>query len=65
MVGDGAAMLVRRALAATGVHVESVRGSALARFLALYDERLLASTRLYDGMADTIDGSLTTRSSRC
>ena len=54
MVGDGAAVLVRRALAATGVHVESVRG-ALDRFLVLYDERLLASTRLYDGMAEAID----------
>ena len=31
------------------------RITILARFLALYDERLLASTRLYDGMADTID----------
>jgi phosphoglycolate phosphatase len=54
MVGDGAAVLVRRALAATGVHVGSVRG-ALDRFLVLYDERLLASTRLYDGMAEAID----------
>ena len=54
MVGDGAAVLVRRALAATGVHVASVR-DALRAFSGLYDERLLASTRLYDGMASTID----------
>ena len=59
MVGDGAAVLVRRALAATGVHVASVR-DALERFLVLYDERLLASTRLYDGMASTIDELATT-----
>ena len=54
MVGDGAAMLVRRALAAAGVRVQSAH-HALERFLALYDERLLSSTRLYAGMAETID----------
>jgi len=54
MVGDGAAMLVRRALAAAKIQRRS-GDPILARFLALYDERLLVSTRLYDGMADTID----------
>jgi len=53
MVGEGAALLVRRALRAASV----ARGdldAALARFLALYDERLLAHTRLYDGTLDAI-----------
>jgi phosphoglycolate phosphatase len=54
MVGDGAAVLVRRALADAGLRVASAR-EALQRFLTLYDERLLVSTRLYDGMADAID----------
>ena len=48
MVGDGARELVRRLLAATGVEVPL--DEALARFLAFYDERLLATTRPYDGI---------------
>jgi phosphoglycolate phosphatase len=54
MVGDGAAMLVRRALTATGVRVTSLH-DALERFLELYDDRLLATTRLYDGIPDVLD----------
>jgi len=54
MVGDGAAMLVRRALTATGVQMTSLR-DALERFLELYDERLLATTHLYDGMHHVLD----------
>ena len=54
MVGDGAAMLVRRALASAGVRVQSAH-HALNRFLALYDERLLSSTHLYAGIAETIE----------
>jgi phosphoglycolate phosphatase len=54
MVGDGAAVLVRRALSATGVHVTSLR-DALERFLELYDERLLATTHLYDGIRDVLE----------
>jgi phosphoglycolate phosphatase len=53
MVGDGAAVLVRRALAATGI--PDPDGTALPRFLELYDERLVATTRLYDGMEAAID----------
>lgn len=53
MVGEGAALLVRRALAAAGLDPESP--DALARFLRLYDERLLAHTRLYDGIAEAVD----------
>ena len=53
MVGDGAAVLVRRALAA--VHLPDDPAIALARFLELYDERLLRTTRLYDGMEAVLD----------
>lgn len=51
MVGEGAAMLVRRALAAAGVIDD---GSALERFLAIYDTRLLRHTRIYDGIPEAI-----------
>jgi phosphoglycolate phosphatase len=53
MVGDGAAVLVRRALAAAGLDADTP--GALARFLALYDERLLATTRLYPGVRSALD----------
>lgn len=52
MVGKGAAVLIRRALAATGVDVDL--RAALARFLELYDERLLVHTAPYEGMADAL-----------
>jgi phosphoglycolate phosphatase len=51
MVGEGAATLVRRALAASGI---SDPGGALVRFLQIYDTRLLLHTRVYDGMADVV-----------
>ena len=54
MVGEGAALLVRRALAAAGVTRDDL-DAALKRFLELYDERLLAHTRLYDGTRETLD----------
>jgi len=47
MVGDGAAVLVSRAFAACGIEAPS---DALARFLAIYDARLLDHTRPYDGI---------------
>jgi phosphoglycolate phosphatase len=53
MVGEGAAVLVRRALSAAALDPESP--GALARFLQLYDERLLVHTRLYDGTRDALD----------
>ena len=53
MVGDGAATLVRRALAASGI-ADTDPTRALERFLALYDERLLANTQLYDGIEDAL-----------
>jgi phosphoglycolate phosphatase len=59
MVGEGAAMLVRRALAAarvTDLRAASAEATApkgaLARFLEIYDTRLLRHTRVYPGMAD-------------
>ena len=50
MVGEGAAKLVARACAAAGV----APADALPRFLEIYDAKLLAHTRPYDGMADVI-----------
>jgi len=54
MVGEGAAVLVRRALAAARVPEPT---DAVARFLALYDARLLNHTRLYDGVVDAVQAA--------
>jgi phosphoglycolate phosphatase len=51
MVGEGAAMLVRRALRAARV---TDAGAALKRFLEIYDTRLLRHTRVYAGMTDVV-----------
>jgi phosphoglycolate phosphatase len=51
MVGDGAATLVARVFAASGVEPPA---DALERYLALYDERLLNHTRPYPGMAHVL-----------
>jgi phosphoglycolate phosphatase len=51
MVGEGAALLVRRALRASG---RGERAHALERFLEIYDERLLNHTRVYDGVAEVV-----------
>jgi phosphoglycolate phosphatase len=48
MVGDGARELVRRLITARGLAVPI--DEALSRFLAFYDDRLLATTRPYDGI---------------
>jgi len=53
MVGEGAALLVRRAVQGAGLDVPDLT-SALRRFLELYDERLLNHTRPYDGIADVV-----------
>ncbi len=53
MVGDGAAVLVRRVLAAAALDPETP--GALDRFLALYDARLLDTTRLYPGIREALD----------
>ena len=52
MVGEGAPVLVRRALTAAGIHPDTP--GALDRFLARYDERLLIHTRPYDGMVEAL-----------
>lgn len=53
MVGEGAGVLVGRALAAAGLPPEQPR--ALPRFLALYELRLLEHTRAYDGITEALD----------
>jgi phosphoglycolate phosphatase len=53
MVGEGARLLVRRALAAAGLAADEE--AALARFLELYDERLLVHTAMYPGTRDLLD----------
>ena len=52
MVGEGAAMLVRRALTAAGLPADAP--GALSRFLDIYDERLLETTTLYPGIVDAV-----------
>jgi phosphoglycolate phosphatase len=51
MVGGGAPLLVRRALAAAGAGDPP---NALERFLEIYDTRLLNNTRAYDGIGDAV-----------
>jgi phosphoglycolate phosphatase len=53
MVGEGAAVLVRRALSRAGLPPDTP--GALDRFLHHYDRRLLATTRPYEGMVETLD----------
>jgi phosphoglycolate phosphatase len=53
MVGEGAPLLVRRALKAAGLDLD-IR-IALPRFLEHYDERLLVHTRLYDGTREALE----------
>jgi phosphoglycolate phosphatase len=53
MVGDGARELVRRLLEAGRVAVPL--NHALARFIALYDARLTATTRPYEGVVEMLD----------
>ena len=51
MVGEGARVLVGRALAAAGLGDQP---GALARFLEIYDTRLLNHTVAYEGMLDVV-----------
>lgn len=53
MVGEGAPLLVRRALGAAFLDPETP--GALERFLVLYDTRLLVHTAPYDGMIDALN----------
>ena len=52
MVGEGAGVLVRRALIAAGLPADTP--GALARFLEIYDRRLLDTTRAYSGVEDML-----------
>jgi phosphoglycolate phosphatase len=52
MVGEGAALLVRRALSASGIDPSTP--GALDRFLTLYDARLVEHTRPYEGTVDVL-----------
>jgi phosphoglycolate phosphatase len=56
MVGDGAPMLIRRALKQSGIN-PSPR-EALERYLEIYDRRLMDHTRAYDGMIETLGVAL-------
>jgi phosphoglycolate phosphatase len=52
MVGDGAATLVARAFAASGVEAPP---DALDRFLSIYDRGLLNHTRTYEGIPAVLE----------
>jgi len=52
MVGDGASVLVKRALAAAGVDPNVP--NALPRFREIYDRRLLDTTVAYDGVPEML-----------
>ncbi|HEX5109011.1 MAG TPA: HAD-IA family hydrolase [Vicinamibacterales bacterium] len=52
MVGEGAAMLVRRALDAAGLPLDT---RSVPRFLELYDERLLDTTYVYPGLLPVVE----------
>jgi phosphoglycolate phosphatase len=53
MVGEGARVLVERALSASGL--DPGEPDALPRFLRIYDRRLLIHTRPYDGIPATVE----------
>lgn len=52
MIGEGARMLVERALGAAGLSVPV--DDALARFLSIYDEHLVDTTLCYPGVPETL-----------
>jgi phosphoglycolate phosphatase len=55
MVGDGARMLVTRALRAARLRSAAPAGDeALARFLDIYDRHLVDHTRMYPGIAEML-----------
>ncbi|HEY3160996.1 MAG TPA: HAD-IA family hydrolase [Vicinamibacterales bacterium] len=54
MIGEGAKVLIRRALAASGIPEDP---AAIARFLEIYDRRLLEHTVPYAGITDVVRGA--------
>ena len=52
MVGDGAPMLVRRALKQSGLNLPP--REALARYLQIYDRRLMNHTTPYEGIVESL-----------
>lgn len=52
MVGEGAALLVSRALTAAGLDPQTP--GALAQFIAIYDRRLLEHTSAYEGVPEAL-----------
>jgi phosphoglycolate phosphatase len=55
MVGEGAKVLVARAMRASRLDPE--RPNALARFKEIYDLRLLNHTRAYDGIVEVLEAA--------
>lgn len=53
MVGDGAGLLVRRALSAAGLNPETP--DALPRFLEIYARRMLDTTTAYPGVPEMLE----------
>jgi phosphoglycolate phosphatase len=51
MIGEGAKVLIRRALAAAGIPEDP---AAIDQFLTIYDRRLLNHTRPYAGIVDVV-----------
>ena len=51
MIGEGAKVLIRRALAAAAIPEDP---EAIGRFLEIYDSKLLDHTRPYDGITDVV-----------
>jgi phosphoglycolate phosphatase len=52
MVGEGAGVLVRKVLAASGL--DAATPGALSRFLEIYDRRLLETTTAYEGVPELL-----------
>ena len=56
MIGEGAKVLIRRALAASGIPEDA---DAIGRFLEIYDRNLLEHTRPYQGIAEVVRAART------
>ena len=56
MIGEGAKVLIRRALKASGIAEDP---EAIGRFLEIYDRKLLDHTRPYDGIPEVVRAART------